>query len=546
MPQTYSDQEDRILQAIGAWQDHPAQPISQIARDFNVPYWSLYRRLHSVPSKIDQGGHNKKLTLASEQAVIQHIQLLEGFGIAPRPKFFRGIANSVLRTGHTDPSTPPPTVGINWPRNFIKRHPELHKQKQKPLAIERARSHDPEAIRRWFEDFRYNVRKYGVLEDDIYNMDETGYRIGCGRAHTIVTTKPQSRQYLPDPENRIHISSIECISAGGFVLPSTIILPGVQITHNFIVPELSGEILLAMSESGYSNDEIQMEWIKHFNKYTKTRTKGTKRLLLCDGYNSHLEYDFIEYCWDEGIIPYAFLPHTTHLAQPLDVKVFQPLKHYHSEAIDAAVRTGDTDFSKVEFLSAFAGFHRQAFKQSTIHSAFRETGIVPWNPEKVLSKIPRPSSPKATQEEDSFNFQETPKKPKDLIRYGRFISNLIEISDLPGNVHRSVNKFVKGALARNSSAALAEQFLEGTQLAEESRERRKKVARKQIQKGGVISINEARKQIRWSHNYNLDAIKARHKNIRQYHRKAQRRVNKDIEAFGEVSQWKRAIIHELW
>ncbi|KAF7506248.1 hypothetical protein GJ744_012140 [Endocarpon pusillum] len=50
MPQTYSDQEDRILQAISAWQDHPAQPISQIARDFDVPYWSLYRRLHSVPS----------------------------------------------------------------------------------------------------------------------------------------------------------------------------------------------------------------------------------------------------------------------------------------------------------------------------------------------------------------------------------------------------------------------------------------------------------------------------------------------------------------
>ncbi|KAF7506695.1 hypothetical protein GJ744_011524 [Endocarpon pusillum] len=83
-------------------------------------------------------------------------------------------------------------------------------------------------------------------------------------------------------------------------------------------------------------------------------------------------------------------------------------------------------------------------------------------------------------------------------------------------------------------------------MAEESRERRKKVTKKVIQKGGVIEVNEARKQIRWGQNYNLDAIKARHKQIRQYHRKAQRRVNKDIEAFGEVAQWKRAIIHELW
>jgi DDE superfamily endonuclease len=108
-----------------------------------------------------------------------------------------------------------------------------------------------------------------------------------------------------------------------------------------------------MSDSGYSNDQIQMEWVRHFNKHTKARTKGAKRLLLCDGYNSHLEYDFVEYCWQEGIIPFAFIPHTTHLAQPLDVKIFQPLKHYHSEAIDGAVRTGDSDFSKTEFLASF-------------------------------------------------------------------------------------------------------------------------------------------------------------------------------------------------
>jgi DDE superfamily endonuclease len=132
-----------------------------------------------------------------------------------------------------------------------------------------------------------------------------------------------------------------------------------------------------MSDSGYSNDQIQMEWVRHFNKYTKARTKGAKRLLLCDGYNSHLEYDFVEYCWQEGIIPFAFIPHTTHLAQSLDIKIFQPLKYYHSEAIDAAVRIGDSDFSKTEFLASFEDFYKQAFKQSTILSAFRETGIVP-------------------------------------------------------------------------------------------------------------------------------------------------------------------------
>ena len=87
-------------------------------------------------------------------------------------------------------------------------------------------------------------------------MDETGYRTGCRRAHWILATQSKERQYLQDPDNQVYISSIECISATGFIVPPTIILPGTQITHNFIVPQLDGRILLAMSDSGYSNDQI--------------------------------------------------------------------------------------------------------------------------------------------------------------------------------------------------------------------------------------------------------------------------------------------------
>jgi DDE superfamily endonuclease len=365
-------------------------------------------------------------------------------------------------------------------------------------------------------------------------MDETGYRTGCGRAHWIVTTNPRDRQWLQDSDNRIHISFIECISATGFVVPSAIILPGKQVTHDFIVPELDGKTLLAITESGYSNDEIQIEWIRHFNKHTKARTKGAKRPLLCDGYKSHLDYDFVEYCWDENIIPFAFIPHTTHVAQPLDVKVFQPVKHYHSEAIDSAVRTGDNDFSKTEFLVSFSKFHKQAFKESTILSSFRETGIVPWNPDKVLLKIPRPQTPPRALNSCSNPFQ-TPDQPKQLVVYGRFIQALLEQnSELPGNVSRGARRFIKGALARNASAQLTEKLLETTQLAEENRQSRKQVTKRVIQKGGVIEIQEARKQIQWARNYNYDALKQRHKLIRKRHRKRQQTLMKELTKFAET------------
>jgi hypothetical protein len=56
----------------------------------------------------------------------------------------------------------------------------------------------------------------------------------------------------------------------------------------------------------------------------------------------------------------------------------------------------------------------------------------------------------------------------------------MKIVDVPLYVRTSVNKFVKGALARNASAELIDRLLETTQLAEESRERRKRVPRRVI------------------------------------------------------------------
>ena len=52
--------------------------------------------------------------------------------------------------------------------------------------------------------------------------------------------------------------------------------------------------------------------------------------------------------------------------------------------VDNAVRMGDTEFGKLEFLAAFQTFGNQTFKLITIRHAFRMTGIVPFNPSMVL------------------------------------------------------------------------------------------------------------------------------------------------------------------
>ena len=125
-------------------------------------------------------------------------------------------------------------------------------------------------------------------------------------------------------------------------------------------------MLLSITESGYSNDQPVLDYIKHFDKFSRGQQKGRKRLLIFDGHGSHLTYEFITYCFDNDIWPYALPPHTSHILQPLDVVVFSPYKYYHRQRVKRAVRQGTEDFNKVEFLHAIRSIRNKAFKASTI------------------------------------------------------------------------------------------------------------------------------------------------------------------------------------
>lgn len=142
-----------------------------------------------------------------------------------------------------------------------------------------------------------------------------------------------------------------------------------------------------MSDTGFNNDRISLEWVKHFGQQSRTMLKGTHRLLLFDGFDSHLTKEFLEVLEANKVIPYRLPPHATQLLQPLDVGCFQPYKHWHVEAVDAATRTGCTSFNKVEFLAALESVRRRTFKKRTIERGWREAGLIPYNPGIVLNKI---------------------------------------------------------------------------------------------------------------------------------------------------------------
>ncbi|KAF5131517.1 hypothetical protein E5D57_007872 [Metarhizium anisopliae] len=117
------------------------------------------------------------------------------------------------------------------------------------------------------------------------------------------------------------------------------------------------------------------------------RRRYSYRLLVVDGFTGHTTLAFAEYCIKFDIIIAILPPHSTHLMQPLNVGVFQPLKAAHQKALRKSLAEGNLTFSRVDFLAAFQQVYEAGFTRHNIMSGFEETGLWPASPQPVLAKL---------------------------------------------------------------------------------------------------------------------------------------------------------------
>jgi hypothetical protein len=68
-----------------------------------------------------------------------------------------------------------------------------------------------------------------VADCDIYNIDETGFRISVDRSHKILTRSGNKRERIADPDNRDYITLIEAISATSIALPLMLVVKAAHL-----------------------------------------------------------------------------------------------------------------------------------------------------------------------------------------------------------------------------------------------------------------------------------------------------------------------------
>jgi len=467
--------------------ENPTESMAVAARLYHLSPTTLRNSIARGKTTVkDRGGQNRVLSKAQIEALKDWIkaQSIQGLGATKKM-----VYAAVCHLRH-----PQPEPSMSWLTKFIKRelHDEFHMIKTKPIALQRVAAQDYETITNWFYKYQQFLIEKGIKGEDIWNMDETGFRVGIPGGQTVIVPCNVTELYTPSPKNRISITIIESVCSNGTVIAPVLIIPGKTHMESWYHENLAGEERILLSESGYSNDELAIIWLQHFIKETKCEENGNSlwKLIILDSHTSHMTPELRLMAAQYNIHLFTLPAHLTHVLQPLDVGIFQPYKHWHKEAVHSSIRKLDLSYTVSSFIRDLPEIRANTFKASTVIHAFRNSGIWPVDREEALSKLQKysaPQQPEIAGELPSVTLQQTESQ---LNEWKARIPVLLSSPS-----RRRYSEFIARTEQVLAKAQLTELDL-GLATCRETEQRKKQATnRRTVQKGGHLSVEEARDKI---------------------------------------------------
>lgn len=235
----------------------------------------------------------------------------------------------------------------NWPQSFCKRHPELKASNQKPLDWNRYNIYNK--VIHWFNVIKEVLEDPSVLQENVYNMDETGVMLSKLNSVKVLMSKNNQQGYRGAHVKRTTVTAVECVSGDGRYLDPMIIWPASTHRANWTTHRTPGWHY-AYSDSGYTDSFLSLQWLKLvFDPWTKERAKQKPQVLICDGFGTHETLGILEFCFENNIILCRLTSHTSHKLQPCDVSIFGPLKAAHRDQVERLERGGVGTIGKEHF-----------------------------------------------------------------------------------------------------------------------------------------------------------------------------------------------------
>jgi len=381
-------------------------------------------------------------------------------------------------------------AGVDWFRNFIRRNPSVTVRKPEATSMSRITAFNKTEVTLFFQNLEKVMEKYNFTPANIYNMDETGIST-VQDPGKIIAPKGQKRVgSITSWERGKNVTVICGMSSSGTYIPPTFIFPRKRMSNQLTKDGPPGA-LYQCTKNGWTNEEVFLEWLKHFTYHAKP-SQEYPVLLILDNHNSHIFMAAYEFCRSKHIAMLSLPPHTSHRLQPLDVSFFGPLKAAFKRECDLYIKSHC--LVKITPYDLAELFNKNYSCVATIQkgiSGFASTGIAPMNPNIFTDEDYFAAA--TLNGDDQINTIEnvietpttsnsTPQSSKnvDVSLISHQISPvLVTINEITPIPKKMPIKIVRRVAAKQHSTLIT-----GTPMRDKLREREKKMKRKYIKSRG--------------------------------------------------------------
>ncbi|XP_060557384.1 uncharacterized protein LOC132717830 [Ruditapes philippinarum] len=355
--------------------------IRKAAAEYCVPKSTLSDRIRGR-YETSVKGPSRQITPEEEAGLVNYLLHMANQGFPLNRQMTRAYIQTIVkRSGRTTLFNLDKGPSNQWLKKFIQRHPELSERKPENSDKARCSMSNRKVMADFFVLLDDILGKYGVKDkpSQIFNCDETGFS-GRETARSKVIGPKKGHVFRRRVTTTDHITAHLCVCADGRFLPTMVIYQGSLPHRKYTdgIPDCWG---YATSENGYMDTQLFQRWFADF--FIPNCGRERPVVLLMDNCDAHISGEVVKTAIANDVVLVGLPGHTTHILQPLDVKVIGPLKSRFSE-MTARLGLGGAGVSigKAKFPIVLKHAIDSATPAS-VQEAFAITGICPYNPQAI-------------------------------------------------------------------------------------------------------------------------------------------------------------------
>ena len=355
--------------------------IRKASREYKIPFGTLRHKVKGLHQK--SHGGQKRLSDDCERLLLSALDSLADWKVPLGELDIRCLVKSYLdERGITDSRFQNNLPGPDWLKNFVRRH-NLTQRLADNVKGSRAEI-TQELVNGYFDNLETSVE--GVTPENIYNYDETNVTDNP-KAKTVIVRRGRRRVERKIEHSKQTISLMFCGSATGQYLPPMVVYRAANLYSSWTQNGPRGAIYDS-TPSGWFDSRTFEFWFENLFLPNVSSNPGPK-VIIGDNLPSHFSPNVIQAAGDHNIRFITMPPNATHLCQPLDVAVFQPVKRTWRKLLEQWRKESRRKGSipKSVFPSLLKKLWDTLAPQNLI-SGFRASGICPINRQEVLKRLP--------------------------------------------------------------------------------------------------------------------------------------------------------------